>query len=80
MLASVLCVPAFAADAAVAPAAGVVLRISALKKNGDTSDIYYLVVKMKANAGNKFQGRSFSGIGVTVFAVQGNTDITDFKE
>ena len=51
-----------------------------LKYNGDTSDTYCLVIRMKADAGNEFQGRQFSGIGVTVFAVQGNTDITDFKE
>ena len=35
MLVSVLCVPAFAAESADEPAPGTVLRVSALKKNGD---------------------------------------------
>lgn len=40
---------------------------------GDCSDsTYYLVVKMKETAGHKFQDQSYSGIGVTVCAVQGN--------
>ncbi len=36
------------------------------------SDIYYLVFRMKETAGNEFQGRPFSGVGITVCAVQGN--------
>ena len=36
MLASVLCVPAFAAETADEPAPGTVIRVGALKKNGDT--------------------------------------------
>lgn len=39
---------------------------------GECSDIYYLVVSMKETAGNEFQDRTFTGIGVTVCAVQGN--------
>lgn len=39
---------------------------------GDSSDIYYLFVKMKESAGNEFQGKTYTGIGVTVYAVQGN--------
>ncbi len=42
---------------------------------GAISDVYYLVVKMKEDAGNKFQGRPFEGFGVTVCAVQGNVNI-----
>ncbi len=38
----------------------------------DCSEIYYLFVKMKETATNEFQGAKFSGIGVTVCAVQGN--------
>ena len=37
-----------------------------------TDSTYYLVVKMKETAGNDFQGKSYMGIGVTVYAVQGN--------
>ena len=39
---------------------------------GETSDIYYLVFRMKETAGNEFQNRSFTGVGITVCAVQGN--------
>jgi hypothetical protein len=39
---------------------------------GKCSDPYYLVIKMKETAGNDFHGAEYDGIGVTVFAVQGN--------
>jgi len=38
-------------------------------------DTYYLFVKMKENAGNEFQAGYYKGIGVTVYAVQGNVQI-----
>lgn len=41
----------------------------------DGGDIYYLVIKMKETAGNDFQGKVYSGIGITVYAVQGNVDM-----
>lgn len=41
-------------------------------KVGETSDVYYLVFRMKESAGNEFQGKTFTGIGITVCAVQGN--------
>ena len=45
-------------------------------KAGDSSDsTYYLVVKMKESVGNEFQGKTYAGIGVTVYAVQGNARI-----
>lgn len=45
---------------------------------GCTSEsTYYLSVRMKATVGNEFQGKSYSGIGVTVYAVQGNVDIKE---
>ena len=40
-----------------------------------SSVIYYLVIRMKESAGNEFQNRTFTGIGITVCAVQGNVDI-----
>ena len=39
------------------------------------SDVYYLCIKMREAVGNKFQGKTYAGIGVTVYAVQGNVDI-----
>ena len=44
---------------------------------GKTSDTYYLVLKMKENATNDFQNQRYSGIGVTVYAIQGNVDIKE---
>lgn len=41
-------------------------------KAGQTSDIYHLVFRMKETAGNEFQEREFTGVGITVCAVQGN--------
>lgn len=41
-------------------------------KVGECSKTYYLVIKMKEDATNEFQGKEYSGIGVTVCAVQGN--------
>ena len=40
-----------------------------------TSDVYYLVFKMKETVGNEFQNRTFIGVGITVCAIQGNADI-----
>lgn len=40
-----------------------------------SSEFYYLVVRMKDTADNKFQNKNYTGIGVTVYAVQGNVNI-----
>lgn len=40
-----------------------------------TSETYYLVIRMKETAGNEFQNKTYTGIGITVYAVQGNVDI-----
>lgn len=40
-----------------------------------STPVYYLVARMKEDAGNGFQNVSYSGIGVTVHAVQGNVEI-----
>ncbi len=42
---------------------------------GRTSDVYYLVFKMKESAGNEYKNRTFTGVGITVCAVQGNVNI-----
>lgn len=41
------------------------------------SETYYLFMKMRETAGNEYQGKTYSGIGVTVYAVQGNVDIKE---
>ena len=41
-----------------------------------STDIYYLVIRMRETADDTFQGVEYSGIGVTVYAVQGNVEIT----
>ena len=46
-------------------------------KVGQSSEPYYLFVKMKETAGNEFQGKKYTGIGVTVYAVQGNAMIKE---
>lgn len=47
-----------------------------LEKGTSNEKPYYLLIKMKETVGNDFQGRSYSGIGVTVYAVQGNGELT----
>ena len=42
----------------------------------NASEVYYLVFHMKENVGNEFQNKLYSGIGITVLAVQGNVNIT----
>lgn len=49
----------------------------ALDDGCESESTYYLVVKMKETVGNEFQGKSYTGIGVTVYAVQGNADIRE---
>ena len=38
-----------------------------------TSQTYYLVIRMKASADNTYANQSYGGIGITVFATQRNT-------
>lgn len=42
-----------------------------------SEDTYYLLVRMKTSAGNDFQGKTYEGIGITVYAVQGNIEIKE---
>ena len=53
--------------------------VSVLGPESITEDTYYLFIRMKENVGNTFQDKSYNGIGVTVFAVQSNIDITDIN-
>lgn len=39
---------------------------------GQTSGVYYLVFHMKEDATNEFKNQTFTGVGITVCAVQGN--------
>lgn len=41
----------------------------------ESDKVYYLVIRMKESAGNEFQNKVYSGIGITVYAVQGNVNI-----
>ncbi len=43
--------------------------------NAVTDETYYLVVRMKEDANNDFQGKYYKGIGVTVYAIQGNAQL-----
>ena len=51
-------------------------KLTAFKVNGlaagESSETYHLFIKMKESVGNEFQGKTYTGIGVTVYAVQGN--------
>lgn len=42
---------------------------------GESSATYHLFIKMKESAGNEFKGKTYTGIGVTVYAVQGNAKL-----
>lgn len=42
---------------------------------GESSETYYLFIKMKESVGNEFQGKTYTGIGVTVYAVQSNAQL-----
>ena len=46
-----------------------------LKKDCTSEETYYLCIRMKENVGDEFQGKTYQGIGVTVYAVQGNAMI-----
>lgn len=46
----------------------------------DVSTTYYLYIKMKETIGNDFQGKVYTGIGITVYAVQGNATIGGMTE
>ena len=49
-------------------------KVSGLEP-GESSETYYLFIKMKETVGNEFQGKTYTGIGVTVYAVQGNATL-----
>ena len=36
--------------------------------------MYFLYIEMKDTVGNEFQGKTYSGIGITVYAVQANVN------
>ncbi len=50
------------------------LSFSGQLEADECSETFYLVIKMKSNANNDFQG-FYTGIGITVCAVQGNVKI-----
>ncbi|MBQ2255370.1 MAG: hypothetical protein II330_00755 [Clostridia bacterium] len=48
-----------------------------LEVGSSSEDTYYLFIKMKETVGNDFQGKTYTGIGVTVYAVQGNVNVKE---
>ena len=46
-------------------------KVYDLKPN-KSSDTYYLIIRMREDAGDAFQNKAYTGIGVTVYAVQSN--------
>ena len=48
-----------------------------VKTNTVTEETYYLVIRMKKDVDNEFQGKYYTGIGVTVYAVQGNVFVEE---
>ena len=50
--------------------ANAIAEFSGALKPQQSSDVYYLVIRMKEDAGNEFQEKTYTGIGVTVYAVQ----------
>ena len=51
--------------------------IGRLEVGQSSEQTYYLCIKMRETAGNEFQGKTYTGIGVTVYAVQGNVEIKE---
>ena len=49
-------------------------------KSNQSSGIYHLVVHMKEEAGNKYQGLKLTGVGITVMAVQGNVNLDHLED
>ena len=47
---------------------------------GKTGTTYFLYIKMKETIGNDFQNKVYTGIGITVYAVQGNAMIGGMTE
>jgi hypothetical protein len=46
-----------------------------LEVGENSESTYYLYIKMKETVGNEFQGKSYTGIGITVYAVQANAKL-----
>ena len=42
-----------------------------------SDETYYLVIRMKEHIGNDYQGKYYTGIGVTVYAIQGNAELKE---
>ena len=53
--------------------------VGRLEVGKSTENTYFLFVKMKETAGNEFKNKTYSGIGVTVYAVQGNAVMDNYN-
>lgn len=47
---------------------------------GESSKTYYLVVHMKEDANNDYQGLYLTGVGITVLASQGNVNVDSMED
>ena len=43
----------------------------------EKSEGYRLIIRMKESATDRYQGRTFYGIGITIYAVQANANVSD---
>ncbi|MBR2479060.1 MAG: hypothetical protein IKB47_01475 [Clostridia bacterium] len=48
-----------------------------LEVGQSSEETYYLFIKMNETVGNEFQGKTYMGIGVTVYAAQGNVSVEE---
>ena len=48
-----------------------------LEVGQSSEETYYLFIKMNQTVGNEFQGKTYMGIGVTVYAAQGNVSVEE---
>ena len=52
-----------------------ITEFSGRLERNENSTTYHLIIRMKETVGNEFQYKSYSGIGITVYATQGNVDV-----
>lgn len=51
--------------------------VGRLEVGKSSAETYYLFIRMKETAGNEFQGKTYTGMGITVYAVQGNVNVEE---
>lgn len=51
--------------------------VGRLEVGKSSAETYYLFIRMKETVGNEFQGKTYTGMGITVYAVQGNVNVEE---